>query len=155
MSRELGTVREVIVSDGLVRLTVDVHGELVGDVAVASPLRHAALDVQPGDRVLVEEPSGADAERIATPYELLTQVDRFEIAVGDFRIIINQTNVEIRTAAGIAVPLAPLADLQAHRDWAATHTHPDPATGFTGAPADMTGPTPPPEPAGTEVLHGE
>lgn len=54
-----------------------------------------------------------------------------------------------RILAGGTAELATKADLEALREWIATHVHPDPSSGFTGAPS-----TPPPSPAGTSTLRG-
>lgn len=58
--------------------------------------------------------------------------------------------VDVRSAAGAAVPLATKADIDALREWALAHIHTDPVSGVTTAPTVA-----PPSAAGTTVLMGE
>lgn len=57
--------------------------------------------------------------------------------------------IEARAVGGAAIPLATLVDLQNHKTWDASHTHPAPG-GATGVPAVA-----PPDPVGTTVLMGQ
>lgn len=64
--------------------------------------------------------------------------------------------VEIRTPSGTAKRLATIDDLEALRNWAASHTHPVATTGSsTAQTGTAAAPAAPPEPAGTTVLRGE
>jgi phage gp45-like len=58
--------------------------------------------------------------------------------------------VAISSRGGTSVPLATKADLDALAAMVESHTHPDPASGFTGAPVE-----PVPTAAGTTVLRGQ
>lgn len=64
-------------------------------------------------------------------------------------------SVEIRSANGTAIKLPTLADVQAMVNVYNLHTHPDPASGFTGTPADASGPMEMDDPSGTDVVKVE
>ena len=148
--RQLGTIVTIKSDDGIVRLDIDVAGEFVRDVLVVSELR-IQPDLAKGDRVLVEQLDGADAEWIATPYRLLTTTATWEIQVGDVRIIVTVGKVKIQNEGGIAVSLATNEELKQLYDLLKNW----PVAATDGGAALQTAAGLLPDPTGTSILEAE
>lgn len=71
------------------------------------------------------------------------------------KVLVVGLEIEARSADGTALKLPTLADVQDLVNTFNTHTHPDPASGFTGTPGDVGGPTVATDPSGTLVFKAQ
>jgi hypothetical protein len=145
---KLGVIKAVTTSGERVVLEVQIDEARYKEVALLHPLG-LRIRVAPGDRVLVGQlEANADA-LFAWPVTISREVEPAIDIVGD--------EVLVRSPGGTAVSLATKADVQALRDYVASHGHVVTGTLPTGpAAATAAAPTPPPgQPAGTSVLKGE
>jgi len=102
--REQGKIAAVKSSNGVVRLDVEIAGEIVTEVLA---LERAGVQrpFTKGMRVFVEMPADSETERVAWPYEIQAPTDNHAITLGEITIVIKSDRVEIRTIGGSAVQI--------------------------------------------------
>lgn len=96
----------------------------------------AGEDLAPGELALFNS-AGSSFIRITAAGDIVLEVKSGQ-------------RIYARKAGGTAEALATKADVDALSTWASTHTHPDPVSGFTGAPVVS-----PPSATGTDTLWGD
>lgn len=109
--KTLGIVTRVFVDDDLVKCDAKAEGDIYRDMVLLAPLR-VQPDLSVGDRVLIEPVAGADSDYLAQPYKLVTDTTNFELQVGDIRVRVTGSKVQIQDKDGTPVALATNADLK-------------------------------------------
>lgn len=157
MGMGIGKVRDIRQSGGVLRLDIELHGELLRDVL---PLDHGQLrhDWQVGDRVWIDVLDRADADRFAVPIRVATAEAMAAVIVKDGR------QVEVRSQSGTPVPLVTKPEYDDFVTWVRDqfkavggHTHLAPSGGGTTTTTTVAAGTSatPPEATGTQVLKAE
>lgn len=156
------------------RMAVGVTGraiwQVIGYKSAATGNETAVAEVFPGIGIYARPPSGGRAEAIVlnvggadhpvvvalrdeATRRIAADVAEDETALYNSTAVVHvkaDGTIEARSIGGSAAALATKSDIDALKAWAASHIHPDPSSGFTGAPTAS-----PPTAAGTQKFKAE